>query len=97
FANGFLGEWDIGNGTLLADAKLHGAVVHVVLQAGKLHVATELGDYLTMDITVYGMDYCALLREVWSHVPIVWADGLPVVRPAPLEHRCTRSVRPRSE
>ena len=35
YANGFLGIWDASNGTILDQARLHGAVVHVRVVGSK--------------------------------------------------------------
>jgi len=90
FANGMLGMWDIQDGTQLDRAQLHGPVAHLLLQDGRLYAASELGDALTLDLDVFGADYCDLLRDVWSSVPVVWKDGRPVYADPPAEHLCTR-------
>ena len=88
FANGLLGIWSLETGARLADARLHGPVVHLRLEQGRIYAATELGDHLVWDLGIFHRDYCALLREVWQGVPVVWESGLPVVRERPPRHRC---------
>ncbi|MFH0901243.1 MAG: hypothetical protein V2A73_11505, partial [Pseudomonadota bacterium] len=114
YANGFLGIWNLENGTLLDSAKLHGPVVHLLLDrraaasprsssarnnplierererdaAGKLYAVTELGDYFVWDLDAFYQEYCELLGNVWSQVPVVWQAGLPVVSLPPAWHKC---------
>ncbi len=88
FANGLLGIWDLRSGQLLERSHLHGPVVHLLLEGSKLHAATELGNHLSWDLSVLFRDYCKLLAQVWSRVPVVWEQGRPLVRVPPEEHRC---------
>ncbi|MFH0901974.1 MAG: protein kinase [Pseudomonadota bacterium] len=90
YANGVVGMWSLKNGTLLDQAKLHGPVIHMLFSDGKFYAATELGDSLVLDVSVFHAKYCDLLRQVWDRVPVVWEEGLPVVRPAPHRHSCAR-------
>jgi hypothetical protein len=92
YASGNVGVWHVGSGARLAAARLHGAVVHLAQRAGKLHAATELGDYTTLDLSVLDVPYCELLRRVWSVVPVVWEGGKPVRRPPPSAHACVEGV-----
>jgi hypothetical protein len=90
FGNGFYGLWSLNNGTLLEHGRLHGPVVHLLPQGRKLYAASELGQYEVMDLGVFHVPYCDLLRQVWTKVPVVWPAGLPVRRPVPAGHRCAR-------
>ena len=94
FANGLWGIWDIHNGALLYKNQLHGPVVHLLLQQGKLYAASELGQYSVLDVSMFDRDYCDLLREVWKMVPVTWASGLPVVSEPPGDHHCQTSAAP---
>ncbi|MFH0902698.1 MAG: hypothetical protein V2A73_18865, partial [Pseudomonadota bacterium] len=143
-ASGFVGIWNLENGALLDSAKLHGPVVHLLLDrraaasprrppiersstgpppryalldrraaasprrpvddgtrwsssgpllggescANELIAVTELGDYLVWDLGAFYRDYCELLDDIWSKVPIVWQAGLPAFAPPPTWHRC---------
>ena len=88
FDNGVLGVWDSRTGSRLDDARLHGPVVHLAYRAGMVLAATELGGHLSWDLRVLEQDRCALLREVWREVPLLWVGGLPVLGPPPAGHRC---------
>ncbi|MFH0899835.1 MAG: hypothetical protein V2A73_04320, partial [Pseudomonadota bacterium] len=88
YASGFLGLWSLENGTLLDSAKLHGPVVHLLVDP-KLNAVTELGDYLVLDLAVFFEDYCSLMGRIWRDVPVVWERGLPVLR-RPASHACAR-------
>ncbi|MBI5547534.1 MAG: protein kinase, partial [Deltaproteobacteria bacterium] len=88
FANGTVGIWDRRSGARLHTLKLHGPAVHLLYEGARLYAATELGDQETIDLSLFEADYCALMRQVWESVPVLWEDGLPVVRPPPSGHRC---------
>lgn len=90
YANGFLGIWDARNGSILDRARLHGAMAHVRVASSKLFAVTELGDSAVLDLSVYEEPYCSLLHRVWDQVPVAWEEGLPVLRPPPDDHRCSR-------
>ncbi|MFH0902468.1 MAG: protein kinase [Pseudomonadota bacterium] len=92
YTNGYLGIWNQANGGKLAHSKLHGAIVHLLLRAGRLYAATELGDYAVLDLRVLDEDYCSLLADVWREIPIVWEGGLPALRPPPASHTCRSAV-----
>jgi hypothetical protein len=88
YANGLMGIWNVANGTRLEHFRLHGPVAHLLIEAGRLYAATELGDRHVVDLQVFRMDYCDLMRTVWKAVPVVWQKGLPVLQPMPVRHRC---------
>ncbi len=88
FANGDLGLWSLETGVRLDQARLHGPVIHLGLQAGRLYAATELGDVFVWNLTALQADYCELLRDVWRAVPVTWEDGVPQSRPPDRGHRC---------
>jgi len=91
YANGLLGIWDLESGKRLHHARLHGQLAHLLLEGGRLHAATELGSHLVWDLRVLGQDYCELMREIWTAVPVVWESGQPVLRPPPTDHACAVS------
>ncbi len=89
-ANGSLGVWSMRDGKRLAHARLHGPLVHLLLRQQKLYAASELGGALVWDLGDFYRDRCALLREVWSQVPIVWRLGHAAIQPPPAQHPCAR-------
>jgi len=89
YANGTVGIWDLRNGVRLEHTRLHGPVSMMMLIDGQLHVATDLGDHQVVDLGALRMDYCELVRHVWDAVPVVWEDGLAVIRPPDAAHRCS--------
>jgi len=91
YANGLLGIWDHDTGTLLNQIRLHGPVVHLLLKADELYAATELGQHAVWDLSVFHIDYCQLLREVWNAVPVVWSHSRAVLRQPPPDHSCARA------
>jgi WD40 repeat protein len=90
YANGLVVVWDSKTGKLLDRRRLHGPVTQLQLRDQRLHVASELGDRLTWDLSAFYLDYCRLLRQVWRRVPVAWEGGLPEVRLAPEKHRCAQ-------
>ena len=88
YANGLLGIWKLDSGALLHSVRLHGPVVHMVLEGGKLHAASELGDHARLDLGVFRKGYCQVLHQVWRRVPVVWDSGLPVTRQPDRKHPC---------
>jgi len=88
FASGELGLWRLQSGARLDRTSLHGAVVHLLERNRRLHAVTELGDHLAWDLDALRRPYCALLRDIWSRVPVVWASGAARARRPPAGHRC---------
>lgn len=87
YENGFVGLWSLKDGTLLAQARLHGEVVHLLLSEQHLVAATDLGDHVAWNLGAFYQDYCELVRAVWERVPVVW-EGRPVGRNPPAGHAC---------
>jgi len=92
YANGVLGIWSLRDGTLLGREHIHGPVVHLLLEGQKLYAASELGGTLSWDLRPLYVEYCELLRHIWTQVPVIWQSGYPLVRPPPIDHQC-RQVR----
>ena len=88
YANGLVGLWSLRNGARLESAQLHGPAVHLLVREGKLYAASELGQHLVLDLTIFHTPYCDLLRSLWREVPVIWQGGLPVQRRAPRDHQC---------
>lgn len=86
--NGELGIWSLDNGARLARAQLHGAIARLASDGGIVSAASELGQELP-PIDVLARDYCALMRQIWAEVPVVWREGLPTVVAPPRGHRCS--------
>jgi eukaryotic-like serine/threonine-protein kinase len=70
FADGTVGLWDPADGTRLITRRLHGAVTHLAARDGHLHVLTELGAYLAIDLSVLEAERCEVMRQVWFHAPV---------------------------
>ncbi|RLB65476.1 MAG: hypothetical protein DRI90_01960 [Deltaproteobacteria bacterium] len=88
YGNGLLGIWDRESGVRLAQATLHGPITHLRLVGRELHVATDLGHFMTWDLSTFYVEHCELLRQVWQQIPVVWSAGHPVLRPPPADHHC---------
>ncbi|MFH0899492.1 MAG: hypothetical protein V2A73_02560, partial [Pseudomonadota bacterium] len=93
YASGHLGIWSLQTGKRLRRFKLHGPVIHLLVDNTSRHLfaATEVGDYLAIDLTALYQDYCELLADVWSNVPVVWERGMPALVKPPASHRCAAS------
>ena len=63
-------------------------MVHLAVDGGRVFAATELGDHAVLDMGIFAEDYCALMREVWHAVPVVWEDGRARVEAPPEGHPC---------
>ncbi len=89
-AGGLLGLWDMKSGALLRSTQLHGPVTAITLKDGTaLTAKTALGDEARWDLGVFQQPYCALLRQVWQGVPVVWTGApQPSVLAAPAGHQC---------
>ncbi len=90
FANGVVGIWDLSNGSLLKQSRLHGSVEYLVMKEDRLVAATDLGDSIDLDLSLFNTPACDLLASVWRQVPVVWEGGLPVRRGPPASHRCNK-------
>ncbi len=90
FANGTLGVWDVASAMRLERMQLHGPVLHLAMDGGRLDAATDLGDQAAYDLEVFRDDYCALLREIWQQVPTRWEEGAPRARTPPPRHPCAK-------
>ncbi len=87
-ATGSVGFWHTRTGELLHRVELNGRPTIVHREAGRLYLASAIGDWRALDLSVFGRDYCELLEEVWSSVPVIWRDGRPLVSEPPADHRC---------
>jgi hypothetical protein len=88
YASGVLGIWSQRDGSRLGHASLHGQVVHLLLRNQRLYAATDLGQHLQWDLAPFYRQHCDLLRDLWSHVPVVWEDGRAAPRSPPDAHAC---------
>jgi hypothetical protein len=90
YGDGQVGVWSLRHGTRLAHARLHGAVVHLVMRGQRLYAASELGQHLILDLRPFFTPYCTLLRQVWRRVAVTWEGGRARLRPPRAGHRCLR-------
>ena len=89
YANGVIGMWSYHDGKRLEHARLHGPVTHLLLEKDKLYAATDLGQHLLWDLSVFYASRCALLRRLWQRVPVVWDDGRAKAEPPSADHACS--------
>jgi hypothetical protein len=87
YGNGMIGLWNLEDGSRLSADQLHGRVVHLDMEGGNLYAATDLGDFLVLNLQVFYRDYCDLVREVWADIPIVWSQGRALSATS-AGHRC---------
>jgi len=90
YENGVLGLWNLNDGSQLGHGRLHGPVVHLLLEQRHLFAASELGGQLSWDLSPFFLADCALAKQVASHVGVAWEHGRPVKVPYPDHHPCFR-------
>jgi WD40 repeat protein/serine/threonine protein kinase len=88
FASGALGIWNASDGKKLAQAKIHGPALHLLIEGEQLFAVSELGDHLVLDLAIFHRPYCDLLRGLWKSVPVAWEKGRPIRRAPPAKHPC---------
>jgi len=87
-ADGTLGLWSLEDGELLEATRLHGPIVELRLEAGRLRAATALGDARDWDLSALLAERCALLGEVWRRTPAAWRGGRLQRAGPPPGHPC---------
>jgi hypothetical protein len=88
FSDGTFGVWSMSSGARIEHGAVHGAVRHLEYDSPRLVVASELGSLASMDLSALTADYCDLLSEVWSRVPVLWHDQGAVIDRPEVTHRC---------
>jgi WD40 repeat protein/serine/threonine protein kinase len=88
FSDGTVGAWDLLQGSRVHTTLLHGRVLFIERDGGKVHALSELGDHDVLDLSVLLRPYCDVMREVWGEVPVVWEGGRAIRRRAPKGHPC---------
>jgi WD40 repeat protein len=88
FANGLVGLWNVRDRQLLISAQLHGPIAHLLIENNKLYAASSLGHHLVWDLRSFYADRCALLRDMWKQVPVVWRNGHAVAQSPPTHANC---------
>jgi len=92
YQSGAFGIWSLNDGQRLYASRLHGAVLHGLVENQRLYLASELGDYRAFDFSTFYQDYCQVMNEVWKAVPITWKNGRPQAQPIPSSHPCAHST-----
>jgi len=82
--------WNEDEGRRLAHQRIHGAVVHLLLEDQKLYAVSDLGQTIVWDLKALYVDYCTLLEQVWQRVPVEWHHGRPVLASPPTIDRCAK-------
>jgi hypothetical protein len=77
-------------GERLGSAVLASSVQALGVRGDHVFAMSNFGDRLAWDLGAFQRDRCAVLREVWQRVPVVWEGGVPVRRPPPSDHECWR-------
>ena len=91
FANGEVGLCSQDTGEMFVMRRVHGRPVHLLLKNQVLYAASDLGQQIKIDLSVFYKSRCELLREVWKRVPTVWRNGRPVTEKPPPEHDCLKT------
>lgn len=90
FSDGTVGAWDLERGARVHTTLLHGRVLFLERDGGKVHALSELGDHDALDLSILERPYCDVMRQVWAEVPVVWEGGRAVRRPPPSGHPCNQ-------
>ncbi|MFH1466133.1 MAG: protein kinase [Pseudomonadota bacterium] len=90
WANGELRIWGRQDGRSLLSDRLHGALVHLARDGGRLLAATDIGDAAVLDLSPFLEDRCQVLRRAWAQIPVVWEEGVQE-RPGGPGHACGRA------
>jgi WD40 repeat protein len=88
FADGSFGLWNASSGEKLELGALHGSVHQLLIHGSTLIVASEVGATATMDLSPLTDDYCDLLEEVRSRVPVIWNAHSAALQTPDSTHRC---------
>jgi WD40 repeat protein len=88
FADGSFGVWSASSGELLERSAVHGAVQQLIVHGGMLIAASEVGSLAALDLSLLTADYCSLLQEVWSRVPVLWREQGAVLQAPEPSARC---------
>ena len=88
FSSGQFGLWSQRDGARLISGQVHGPISHLLIQEQTLHALSDLGQYLSWDLSAFYRSRCELLKAVWARVPTVWQNGRPVLQPPPQGHDC---------
>ena len=65
---------------------LHDCATILMRRHAGLYALTELGDTLSLDLSVFEIPYRNLVRQVWREVPIVWGNGVAKLEVPPSSH-----------
>ena len=90
YANGGVGLWSLRTGRRLEFIRLHGSLQHLVLYKNRLMAASELGEFIDWDLSLYQMSYCQWLRDIWKEVPLSWEKGRMKAKTRPKDHACLK-------
>jgi WD40 repeat protein/serine/threonine protein kinase len=90
YANGVVALYDQSDGKRLEHARIHGPVTHLLIEGGKLYAVSDLGHHMIWDLQTFSGERCALLRQIWKRVPVLWESGQAVEREPPSTHACSR-------
>jgi WD40 repeat protein len=88
FASGSFGVWSSSTGVSLKHGAVHGPVRHLVVRDHLLVAVSEVGGLGSIALSELTEDYCDLLAEVWSRVPVVWRDQATVIQQPDPAHGC---------
>jgi WD40 repeat protein len=91
FDSGEVAVFATRTGRKLHEIELAGPIVRVLVDdRGRVLAVSSLGSAATIDLSVLDEDYCALMREVWTAIPVVWSPSGAVSQAPPAGHRCRR-------
>jgi WD40 repeat protein/tRNA A-37 threonylcarbamoyl transferase component Bud32 len=88
FADGSFGVWSSSSGIRLERGAVVGAVRFLAVDDELVLVSSEVGSTAALDLSLLTADYCELLKEVWSQVPVLWRDQAVLQATPEPNHPC---------
>jgi hypothetical protein len=89
---GEVGIWSAATGARLDAAYVAGSVTRLEVVGATVRAVGQRGGRVERDLAFASAPRCAILREVWAEVPIVWEGGAAVRRGVPAGHPCAPTV-----
>ncbi|MBU1382973.1 hypothetical protein KKD49_19280, partial [Myxococcota bacterium] len=88
FSDGSFGLWNIENGKRLYSDRIHGIIVKQIYSSGFLHIYTDTGFFVRLDLRVLEGDRCSLLCDIWKRIPVIRRNLDFEITPPDKTHSC---------
>lgn len=88
FADGSFGLWNIEDGKRLYSDRIHGTIAKQIYSSGFLHVYSDTGFSVRLDLRVLEGDQCSLLCDIWKRIPVIRRGLDYEITPPDKTHPC---------